>query len=273
MDNIETSDVFIFMVSEKSVQSPYCLDELGFAVDLNLPVLPLVGLDDHKRYLMPDDIVKGHYQWFVYDKDPARTLERIEEACGKLDWNLYQKRRAIRRPEPNTGADSLIKRFHQAASLAEEGHFREAIQRFREVKRDDHRRWGERCEQWIGRLTLYAEIVEFAESKWTLQDARAGWSEYVKTYGVDFDPMDMKVKLTDAGKVAAPAVIKKPKVVDLMPPPFRWVNIPAGKVTLVDNLRADLKIPIGRIGEAKNANSNQREYQKCRTSKGDMPVI
>lgn len=49
LKNIEWCEIFIFMISEKSVQSAYCLAELHYAIDRNRPILPFI-LDDHTRY-------------------------------------------------------------------------------------------------------------------------------------------------------------------------------------------------------------------------------
>jgi len=226
LDKIEWCQVFIFVVSEKSVQSPYCLKELSYATDRNRPILPFV-IDDHTRYTIPPEVTPMRNQWFVYDGNPARMLDRIIQACSQIVWDKYPDLRAPRPIEPNTGSGSLVKLFQQAVSLAEDGRFDEAIKRFRNVASLDHNEWGRECQQWIGRLQTYGEIAEMADHKATRRRAQEKWANYVKQYDDEFDPLNVRDKLIDSLPKRAHS-----RVYDILPAPFAWVDIPAGQVTL-----------------------------------------
>jgi hypothetical protein len=47
-EHVEGCEIFIFFISEKSVQSPYCLAELKYAIDRNRPIFPFI-IDDHTQ--------------------------------------------------------------------------------------------------------------------------------------------------------------------------------------------------------------------------------
>ena len=205
LEHIEWGEVFVYVVSEKSVQSAYCLAELRYATDRNRPILPFV-IDDHKHYTIPPEVTPMRNQWFLYDGDPARTLERIIAACGKIKWSDYRDMPTPRPPEPNTGSTSLTKQFQEAVSLAEDGHFDEAIKRFRNLASLDYNEWGEDCQQWVTRLQLYKEIAELADHTATLARARKRWDDYRQTYAADFDPLGVVAKLA----IAAPEPQIKP---------------------------------------------------------------
>ncbi len=194
LDNIERCEVLIFVVSEKSVLSPYCLAELRYATDRNRPILPFV-IDDHTSYTIPPEVSPQRNQWFLYDGDPARTLKRITEATNNIQWGRYGDVPIARPIEPNKGEGSLAREFQQAVSLAENGHFDEAIKRFRNVSSLDYHEWGDECQQWVVRLQLYKQIAELAEHKSTQARAHKKWNEYLQLFDVNFDPLDISEKL------------------------------------------------------------------------------
>jgi hypothetical protein len=88
LDKIEWAQVFIFVVSEKSVQSPYCLAELDYGTQRNRPILPFV-IDDPTKYTIPPEVTPRRQQWFIYDGDSKRTHDRIINACNQIQWNRY----------------------------------------------------------------------------------------------------------------------------------------------------------------------------------------
>jgi len=108
LDEIETCQVMIFMVSEKSVASPYCMDEFRYADALNRPVLPVI-IDDLSRYVLPSEF--GRRQRFIDDGDPARMLKEIIAACDKTNWTLHRDRYSQRPPEPGKGAAADTPQF------------------------------------------------------------------------------------------------------------------------------------------------------------------
>ncbi|MBC7813803.1 MAG: TIR domain-containing protein [Burkholderiales bacterium] len=196
LDQIEACQVFIFIISEKSVQSAYCLAELKYATERNRPIFPFV-IDDHSRYTIPPEVTPARNQRFVYDGNPTRMLERILQSCNQLDWKMYHDLPAPRPTEPSSETGSLVKLFQQAVGLAEDGHFDEAIKRFRNVASLDYEEWGQESQEWIARLQVYEEVAELADERATHRRALKKWQEYIQSYGSEFDPFNVQKKLVD----------------------------------------------------------------------------
>jgi formylglycine-generating enzyme required for sulfatase activity len=257
LTNIEWCDIFIFMVSEKSVQSAYCLAELRYALARNRPLLPFI-MDDHTRYTIPPEL--GRRQWLVYQGDPDRMQRQILHDCENIDFKKYADMHAPRPIEPNTGAGTLAKQFQQGVSLAESGLFEEALRHFRNVASLDENEWGEECQQWVARIQRYAEIADLADHKATFKRAHSKWEAYLNEYDADFDPFNVRAKLTPAAPAkpvapspAVPTDFAPPwqptklksahsLVYDILPAPFGWIEIPAGNVTITNTWDDDNKI-------------------------------
>ncbi|MCB9452931.1 MAG: SUMF1/EgtB/PvdO family nonheme iron enzyme [Anaerolineaceae bacterium] len=195
LTHIEWCEVYIYMISEKSAASPYCIAELRYAIARNRPVLPFI-MDDHTHYTLPPEL--GRRQWFIHDGDPVRMLAQINHDCARLDMSQYEDIEAPRLPEPNTGEETLVKQFQQAATLAENGHFEEALKRFRNVASLDARTWKKECTEWIALIRAYDVIAELADHKSTLHMAHARWSAHLKKYDSAFDPLNVAAKLSSS---------------------------------------------------------------------------
>ncbi|MDQ7026241.1 MAG: SUMF1/EgtB/PvdO family nonheme iron enzyme [Anaerolineae bacterium] len=246
LDKIEWCNVFIFVVSEKAVQSPYCLEELKYATECHRPILPLL-LDDHTHYKLPPEVTPMRQQWLEYDGKPENMLAEITRSCNEIDWKqVTDMAKSVRRPaEPNTGSGSVTRRFQQAINLAKEGHFEETKKRLRDIASLDKKRWKKVCEAWIQRINLYAGIVELADDEVTLSMAQEDWQKYLElSDDLTFDPFDIAAKVTqNATKpiVATVATIvtppqpkpaPKPDIKTILPAPFGWIKIPKGSVTI-----------------------------------------
>jgi hypothetical protein len=246
LDNIESCDVFVFVVSEKSVESPYCLAELDYATKRNRPILPFL-VDDIAPDKIPASVTPTRNQWFKYDGDATRTLKLILDAVKKLNREQYKDISAPRPPEPNTGLGSLIKQFQQGARLAESGYFDEAIKHFRNVSSLDFKKWGNECQTWIAKIQEYAEIADLADDKSTQRLAKTKWQEFLDMYDSDFDPFDLNSKLSIVIDVTHPKPVKKEissgnvldnlvewnrKVKEILPEPFEWCFVPEGSLKL-----------------------------------------
>jgi iron(II)-dependent oxidoreductase len=190
LDNIEWCEVFIFVVSEKSVQSAYCLAELAYATERNRPILPFV-MDDHTKYPIPAAVTPMRAQWYVYNGDPAHMINRLKDGMAGINWDKHRDIYAKRPPEPNTNTASVIKLFQDAQKLAYAGKFDEAKTAFRNVSSNDFREWGQECQEWLERINRYAEIYELAGDRGTVNRAVKKWNDFKARYGTDFDPFDL----------------------------------------------------------------------------------
>jgi len=186
LNKIEWCEVFIFVASEKSVQSAYCLAELKYASDRQRPILPFM-LEDPATFTLPTTL-PSRGQWLLYDGDPAQMLTQINAACDNINRALHSDIKVRRPPEPLTGGKSLASQFQAARRLANDKKFDEAKDAFANIKRSDYGEWGTECDEWLGRLSSYAPIMELVDDESTLSRARTEWAMHRRQYEREFDP-------------------------------------------------------------------------------------
>jgi formylglycine-generating enzyme required for sulfatase activity len=269
LDHIEWCEVCIFVVSEQSVQSPYCLEELRYASARKRPILFFI-IDNLDPSDIPDEIKSTRSQWLTYDGNPATMLNDVLTSVEQLKWERYKDIPVSRPPEPNTGGTSLARQFQEAVELAEESKFDEAIKKFRNVGGLDYHKWGEDCHAWEIKIRSYGHILELADSKSTFKKAQREWNKYKEKYRNEdeiFDPSNLEANfnvhefekfadlLPSSGFPEAPtnavefsllaSVLSLPRRVEtslpklsvsgILPQPFDWIEIPAGSVTLLSH--------------------------------------
>ncbi len=191
LTHIEWCEVFIFVASEKSLQSDYCLAELKYANDRQRPILPFI-LEDPSTLHFPASLPHRN-QWLIYDGDPARMLSAINAAYKNIEWHLHKNLDVPRPPEPSKGGKSLAQLFQSARRLANNQQFEEAKHLFQDIKKIDYEQWGTDCDEWLAKLVNYEQIVELVQDASTLEHAQQAWQKYVRSYGDDFDPYPVKL--------------------------------------------------------------------------------
>ena len=193
LDNIETSHVLIFMVSAKSMQSPYCMAELRYALARNRLVLPYV-MDAPISYALPPEIT--HIQFESYNHNPDHFRDRLRKTCRHITWAQYQDRYAPRPAEPNTGSDDLVDQLDKALSLAHEGYFDEAMYDLNTVMHQAYDEYGAFCHGWIEKISHYREVTKMAQRPTMRQLALSKWDEFTQQYGEEFDPLYVSEKFS-----------------------------------------------------------------------------
>lgn len=212
LKRIEWCEVFIFVVSEKSVQSAYCLAELKYASERQRPILPFI-MGAASGLALPSDL-PPRGQWLIYGGDPARTLEQINQAYSAIEWQLHKDIDAPRPPEPEKGGKSLIQQFQEALRLANSQEFESAKQLLRNIKQLDYDEWGPDCDAWLARLTSYAPLIDLAADAATLDRARREWQVYVRQHGDDFDPAQIGQRLKGGSGLRVPSSrLRRPAVI------------------------------------------------------------
>ncbi|NJR12676.1 toll/interleukin-1 receptor domain-containing protein [bacterium] len=200
LDNIEQCQVCLFIVSEKSVQSPYCMDELRYALARNRLVLPYV-IEGLPSYPLPPEIMQGRIQYEPYSGTPDHLIERIRLTCKGIEWAQYKDRYSMRPPEPNTGSQNLVDRLEKAIALANEGLFEAAVTGFNNVAHNDYASYGDFCHQWIDKINRYKEIASLAQHDSMKKLALPKWDAFLRQSAGDglFDPLGVAVILGTTG--------------------------------------------------------------------------
>jgi tetratricopeptide (TPR) repeat protein len=191
LDKIEACNIFIFIVSERSVQSPVCLAELRYALARNRLVLPYIV--DTLTYPLPAEISRIHCEPYSSAK---HFISRLRVTCREIDWAQYRDRYATRPSEPSTSQEDLVAQLDHAISMAHAGQCDEAIGLFDAVLRSAYQDYGSFCHDWIEKLQLYHKIASLAHYSETQSLAWPEWEHFLQMYGSDFDPFGISQKLT-----------------------------------------------------------------------------
>ncbi len=241
LNGIEWCEVFLFMVSDGSTKSDYCIAELRYAIECDLPILP-VFLDNPEQLVLPSELQRE--QWLIYDGNFSNVLKSINLAYENIDWDLYTPIRAQRPPEPNSGEASLPERYQHARRLANDMQYKEAKSILLNIRKIDKEEWGEECNEWLQRLKQYPRIVILAKDTSTIERARTKWDKYVTRFGDEFDPANLaeilNPKIELRPEPAEPIVTQTDEIIKTPAKPI--------KKTSKSNFTNGVIIPAGVIG-------------------------
>jgi len=127
LDNIESADYFIIILTPKSMDSEFCKAELQYALDLNKPILPIMlkktdlpetlqsiqwlDLTNHKP--MKDVLLKLATTFKVLSgkKTLARKVERPNKPEDEIDTELNEKAGHIVNVSPIDDLVNIVKRL------------------------------------------------------------------------------------------------------------------------------------------------------------------
>ena len=201
LKHIEWCEVVIFVASEKSVESPYCLAELKYGNDRQRPIIPFI-MGDPKTYSLPPEL-PSRAQWLLYDGDATEMLGKINEAYQFIDWALHQDMESPRPPEPMTGGKSVVQQFQEARRQADALNFDDAKRLLRGIRNLDFGNWGAECDEWLRRITSYIHVMDLAAGDATRERAIANWNSHVQKYTDKFDPTHLRDRLHQVSTVEA----------------------------------------------------------------------
>lgn len=256
LENIEVCDCFIAILSPRSVESIYCAAEIDYALALNKPILPLVL----KTSEYPQKLNDKHLQYeFIGDMPMDRVLLRTTLALGEIQMEIMRgayppyptQRPDVPSPqahEPN----HIFEVFATAEEAAAQGNTTLALELFHQVVLTDPTGLGLAASQRMVEVRLehdrqiaYSQVIRLTNDPATRRGAEVAWQVYVKKYGTDYDPNNLVhffssyayKTATDTGSFRVVNPPNKPPQqvipsVDSLPPPFAWVDIPGGNVSL-----------------------------------------
>lgn len=258
LDEIKGCECFIMVMTPRSMESIYCLAELRYAMALNKPILPIMLKPCIN--LLPNELKVIQFVDITGNPTLDDVLLRTELSLGDVRLDIYKgkypPKQADRPKEPSAlTAQDVDEVYETGVDALEQENYTLAEEKLKQVEKIDDGILGELAK---GKLTTipalrrrqreYGRIKRLLSRQSTKADAQIAWEKFVAIYP-DYDPEGIgknfgKQKSPRAGAAAwrgapLPSIPKKetftpPNLVKMgiLPKPFAWCEIPAGKVTL-----------------------------------------
>ncbi len=254
-------NVLLFMISRESVKNTNCRAELNYARKRNRPVIPLVlegeyfynpltGKNDIDFWSdIPEELNDLRAQFLFYEG--ASFVERLKRALEQFarEPQRWRDLPASYPRDPRQTSDetnNVIALYDEACDYAWRLEFGTAERLFTRLINLNDPIFSDDAHQWVLLLRDYQTVIALDARLSTRHKAQPHWNAYVQRFPVAFisgvfDPKDMQMRYRAAAQATAspvpasqPPAPPKPRnrVLDLLPPPFAWIDIPAGKVTL-----------------------------------------
>jgi hypothetical protein len=239
---IEGCDIFIIVLSPKSVASKYCTTELGYAVALNKPIIPLMLKPCH----YPTRLGRRQYEKITNGTPLGDVLLSISNTANKITFDRGQGQYEM--PDGVVAPDEPLGDLHellaQAQAALEASNFDLAEQFCHKVIQADPDVMGAAAEQLLTQIatarrrqTAYENVRAVLNDPKIAQTALVAWQRLVERYGAEPDPDGL------AERVA--------KLIVLPPPPEPPVQPPAPPEPPTDPVQAALKLArdFAKIGQ------------------------
>jgi formylglycine-generating enzyme required for sulfatase activity len=221
LDAVDDCDCFVMVLTPKSVESIYCLAELGYALARGKPVLPLML----KPCQFPAELTANRVQYQditgspPMDKILVKTLQGLNAVELALERGEYPPREADRPAEPKPTLNPL-----ETLSIAEDaaaaGNYSLAESLLSQVIAVDQNILSETARERLAdiqreraRGEAYGQVRALADSPASLKAAQRAWGHFVARYGADYDPDGLAARLADPPPppVPRPAPIQQPE--------------------------------------------------------------
>lgn len=220
LDNIETCESFILILTPLYIASVNCAAELNYALALDKVILPLLL----KPCDLPEALRKIQYI-DISDLSLNETFLRSARALIKVEASLLKRGyaaqfRAARPSIPVVKVDTpenIYEIFAAAEVAAAENNIAKAEALFQKAMKADPQGLGLVAAERLAQVrqqhdcaTAYMYIVQLVE-KGLIKGAQAAWYDYVQKFGPDYDPNNY---ITDLSDIAAP------RGITVTPPPL-----------------------------------------------------
>ncbi|NWF70123.1 MAG: TIR domain-containing protein [Chloroflexi bacterium] len=222
VEAISACHVFLFMVSQESVRSPICQEELRYARRRNRPVIP-IALSGH-YYLNPTtakndltfwsevsaEVTAHNTQLLFYHEETF--LSELERSISKFrsEPEQWVDLPAPAPLDPRNSQSTGHMLYSEACEFAFLLDFESAETKFRALLGDD--RLGGHAKVWVEIIRNYQELRQFPANKFMQSLFVQEWAAYQKrfpTYPLGetvFDPEGLRAKLpATGGDKGAPA--------------------------------------------------------------------
>ncbi len=268
VEALSACNVLLFMISRESVKNTNCRAELNYARKRNRPVIPVVlegeyfynpktGKNDIDFWGdIPEELNDLRAQFLFYEG--ASFVERLERALEQFAREP-QRWRDLPAPFPrdprqtSDETNNVIALYDEACDYAWRVEFPTAERLFTRLINMNDPIFSDDAHQWILLLREYQTVIALDSRQSTRHKAKPQWDVYVKRFPVAFisgvfDPKDMRSRYSAAAqvvtstpppptpqRVSPPPPKPRSKVLEILPRPFEWIDIPAGKVTLIND--------------------------------------
>ena len=269
LNNLRQSDVVLLIITEHTFADRIHRDddwvrrEVREALENNIPIVLVAVEGRYPPSGLPQDIQDvGRKQGIpFYPEYFIPAVEKLAEFVVKIGAAELRKSPSANPPQNTSSGDKTIggrKTLNEALELLDDNDFEKAIflleqlkkQNFksRAVKIDDilhdAREHLERAEYRRHAKEEYDDIVMQARRKFTRARAKTEWKNWCETYPDLIDELDTQDLRSQFASKPPPST--KPDIraflKSILPEPFDIIDIPAGKVTLLNDWDSDEKV-------------------------------
>lgn len=214
--NIERAQVFLIVLTPRSIESAFCQAELHYAQALNKPILPIML----KSCEIPQDLKGVQYLNLTGERPMHEVLIELTKSLGKISQLLgterYGRREAERPPLPKTEQGrSANETYEDAIKAYESANYDLAQMLLSNIVNTGEdailaqlaKRKLEEIAPLKQRHQEYVNISKLASSPITRHDARIAWEIFCEIYGGDYDPLNLNDRLAP-NQLASPSVTR-----------------------------------------------------------------
>ena len=208
VDGIIGSEVFLFMVSKESLQSPICAAELSYARKRNRPIVPIVlegeftyntrsGKNDLAYWeLIPQELNDMQAQLLFYEG--ASWVNRLQTALATFAAapQRWADKRAEKPQDPrnaNDASNNPATLYARACEAAEKLDINLADALFLKLVNGDSR-YQQYASEWIDLLRIYDHLLRLEADRYLAFELPNEWAAYYqqfpKKFVALFDPKD-----------------------------------------------------------------------------------
>lgn len=204
--NIYEAECFIFVMTPASVASIYCLEEMRFAIALNIPILPIM-LGDKNKTTVPSEVNNNRiqYQEISDEMNLDRVLLKVEQGLGAIQVKVVQGD-YIRReadvpnlPKPTQESEDVLETFTIGVEALDNNNLELATTLLEKVIELDSDGLGRRAKQRLKKVTDYNIIKALMQNPVTFEDALAMWQDFKNSYA-NYDPHNLDTAFSDLQK-------------------------------------------------------------------------
>lgn len=277
---VEDANCMMVILTPRYLESIYCMAELHYALALNKAIYPLMleTLEKFPREISDrqiDDIRELSLNDVVTKCFPGFMSIQQETFSGRYQLpDPPPERPDVPKapPPPTRSAPDL---FDAAMDAADQGNIDEAKGLLKELQRlhpdDPHSEDAAEMLEEIAleedRATDYkrlADRLQKAKSDLAKRGAKRMRNRFIEKYGIDYDPLSILTAQAEAEpppvvevttppevesppskiEVTPPPQSTAPRIEDILPQPFAWIEIPGGRGTLKTSSKSvTLEIP------------------------------